>query len=259
MKLGMSSKLRSIWKLQWLPSAGLILAGLAVSLPFLIPYHNYPLLTFYEEWAAVLIGLLAACFVLLRLRNFPPLLPWISLALLGICVVLWVQILLGLIAYPQRSMIGVMYALWAAIIAWTGIALRERCGIEKTCTVLAGFIAAGAWLMSITGYMQYFEISTVFGRFVEGVKQVGMYGVLAQRNLFANYVACGLASVGFLLARGRLRLIASLLLGIPMAAALAYAGSRSAWAYVVVLMIVCIWLANRAKLKRESSGMHIGM
>lgn len=43
-----------------LPRASLAAIGLAWSLPFLQPYHRYPLTSFYNEWAAFALGLAAA-------------------------------------------------------------------------------------------------------------------------------------------------------------------------------------------------------
>lgn len=218
---------------------GLILAGLCITLPVLVPYHNFPLLTFYGEWAALFLGLLVAAALLPGKE--PPQLPWIALSLIGFCVVLYVQIGLGMVAYPERNITGVMYALWGALLAWAGAALRQQLGLERTSVVLAAFLAGGAWLLAITGFMQYFQIQALFGYFVEPARQVGMYGVLAQRNLFANYVACGLAATGYLYARGSIRLYLAVLLGTPLAMALAFSGARSAWVYVGLLMIVLLW------------------
>ena len=253
----MSSGLLEIRRRWHLASPSLVLAGLAVFLPFIFPYHDYPLLTFYGEWMAFLIGLLVVASVLLRMGDDPPLLPWLSLSLFGLCVVLFFQISIGLVAYPQRSVLGVMYALWAAILVWSGAGLRERFGLERASCVLAGFIAAGGWLVAITGYMQFFQIETIFGRLVEGAPLAGMYGVLAQRNLFANYVACGIASVGFLIALRRIGIVTGFLLAIPMAVAMAYAGSRGAWVYLAIILLASIWFASRAEAMHKSTRLRV--
>lgn len=235
--------------------ASLLLAGLTVTVPFLIPYHNYPLLTFYGEWTALFLGVLTIASLLLLRKTSPPLLPWVALGLIGFCVVLFLQMASGSVAYPQRSITGVMYALWAAVLAWSGVALRQRYGEERAFTVLAGFLAGGALLLVVTGFMQYFRIETIFGKILETTSQVGMYGILAQRNLFANYVACGLAATGFLYARGSLGVLTSLLLSVPMAAALAYSGSRTAWVYFAILLVVLACCIVRTRERYYLRGM----
>ncbi len=215
--------------------------GLCITLPFLIPYHGYPLLTFYGEWTAILLGLLAFGPLLTVPAEKLPRLPWISVALIGFCVLLYMQIGLETVAYPQRNVTGVMYALWAALVAWLGVWLRDSFGLARAMVVLAAFLAAGSWLLAITGFMQYFSIQTAWVRFIEPAPQVGMYGVLAQRNLFANYVACGLLATGWIFSRRHIGLVTVTLVGMTLATALAFSGSRSAWIYVGVIGGFFLW------------------
>ena len=49
--------------------ASLILTGLAWTVPFLQPYHRFPLTSFYSEWPAFAFGLAAA--LLLPARRWP--------------------------------------------------------------------------------------------------------------------------------------------------------------------------------------------
>lgn len=224
----------------------MVLAGLALTIPVLLPYHAYPLLTFYGEWMALLLGLMALAPMLFVKKEELPKLPWMSVALFGFCVLLYLQMAVGLVAYPQRSVTGVMYALWAALLIWLGVWLRTALGLERATIAVAVFLAAGAWLLAISGFMQYFDIQTAHVRFIEPAKQVGMYGVLAQRNLFANYVACGLLATGYLLLQRRIGSLTAILIGMPLAVALAYSGARSAWMYAVVLLVLFLWIRHRS-------------
>lgn len=223
----------------------MVLAGMALTIPVLLPYHAYPLLTFYGEWLALLLGLMALAPMLFVKKEELPKLPWMSVALFGFCVLLYVQMAVGLVAYPQRSVTGVMYALWAALLIWLGVWLRTGLGMERAAIAVAASLAAGSWLLAISGFMQYFDIQTAHVRFSEPAKQVGMYGVLAQRNLFANYVACGLLATGYLFQQRRISSLTAILLGMPLAVALAYSGARSAWMYAVVLLGLFLWIRHR--------------
>lgn len=231
---------------QRLASLGLLFAGLALLLPFIWPRHVYPMLTFHAEWTAFLLGMIVAALVLGR-REAPPPLPWLSLALIGFCGLLYLQMLLGQVAYPERSVIGMFYVLWAALLVWAGAGLRARFGIEKVCLVLQGFLAAGGLLMAATGFMQYFQVRTVIGELSEPELLQGMHGVIAQRNLFANYVACGLISSIFLHVQRRIGPATAALLVVPMAVALGYSESRSAWVYIVILCAAVLWLSFAAR------------
>ncbi|MGW8271462.1 MAG: hypothetical protein ACWGNS_13475, partial [Burkholderiales bacterium] len=50
---------------------GLLLAGSVCLLPFLIPYHQQPVLSFYPEWLAVALGVAAAATLLASRRLAP--------------------------------------------------------------------------------------------------------------------------------------------------------------------------------------------
>jgi len=80
----------------------------------------------------------------------------------------------------------------------------------------------------------------------------GMVGTIAQRNNFANYLGCALASVVFLFGRRRLSLPLATLLAAPLLLGLVLSISRSAWIYVLLISIsACwtFWLGDRQRLK----------
>ena len=80
----------------------------------------------------------------------------------------------------------------------------------------------------------------------------GMYGTVVQRNNFANYLGCALASVVFLFGRRRLSLPLATLLAVPLVLGLVLSISRSAWIYVgIVFVAACwtYWLGDRGRLK----------
>ena len=52
------------------PAVSLLLAGSLCLLPFLLPYHQQPVLSFYPEWLAAALGA-AAVLVALAGRQFP--------------------------------------------------------------------------------------------------------------------------------------------------------------------------------------------
>src|SRR5258708_12704957 len=93
----------------------LALLGLMVSLPFLNFHHSLPLPTFYTEWAAFALGT-AALLALALARGKQTGLPLLSLGLIGLMLVLLIQVALGMVAYPERSLLGPLYALRAAFL-----------------------------------------------------------------------------------------------------------------------------------------------
>src|SRR2546426_11509359 len=93
----------------------LVLCGLMVSAPFLLPYHYFPFPTFYTEWSAFVIGLAAfGAMGLAPSRHAVPV-PAMSPGLFALTAVLVVQVALGEVAYPLRSALGALYSIWAAL------------------------------------------------------------------------------------------------------------------------------------------------
>jgi O-antigen ligase len=230
---------------------GLVLLGLMVSLPFLNFHHSFPLPTFYTEWMAFALGT-AALLPLALARGKQTGIPLVSLGLIGLMVVLLIQVALGMVAYAERSLLGALYLLWAALLVWLGAHLREHCGIERVGLVLQGFVAFGGFLVAITGFVLQYQIDWLGVRLVSGDGTDGMVGSLAQRNHFANYLGCALASVVFLFGRRRLSLPLAVLLSAPLVLGLVLSISRSAWVYVLLVSISAFWtfwLGDRRKLK----------
>src|SRR5258708_9531920 len=229
----------------------LALLGLMVSLPFLNFHHSLPLPTFYTEWAAFALGT-AALLALALARGKQTGLPLLSLGLIGLMLVLLIQVALGMVAYPERSLLGALYALRAALLVWLRLHLRERCGLERLGLVLQVSVAFGGFLVAITGFLLHYQIDWLGVRTVSATGSDGMFGSLAQRNHFANYLGCALASVVFLFGRRRLNLPLATLLAVPLVLGLVLSISRSAWIYVLLVSIsACwtFWLCDRGPLR----------
>jgi O-antigen ligase len=228
----------------------LALLGLMVSLPFLNFHHSLPLFTFHTEWLAFALGT-AALLALALARGTG--IPLVSLGLIGLMLVLLVQVAAGMVAYTERSLLGALYLLWAALLVWLVAHLRERCGPERLGLALQVFIAFGGFLVAITGFLLDYQIDWLGVRLVSAGGSDGMFGSLAQRNHFANYLGCALASVVFLFARRWLSLPLATLLAAPLVLGLVLSTSRSAWIYVLLVSIsACwtFWTGDRERLKR---------
>ena len=223
-----------------------------VSLPFLNFHHAFPLPTFYTEWISFALGTLALFALIFAPREGDTRIPFVSLGLFALLLVLVFQVAVGTVAYFERSLLGILYVLWAALLVWLGAHLREHLGIERVGLVLQAFVASGGFLVAITGFILYYQIDWAGFRLISGAGMDGMYGTIAQRNNFANYLGCALASVVFLFGRRRLSLPLATLLAVPLVLGLVLSISRSAWIYVgIVFVAACwtYWLGDRGRLK----------
>src|SRR6185436_4164885 len=93
--------------------ASLLLIGLAWTLPFLQPYHRFPLTGFYSEWLAFALGLAAALLLLRKEPSHYATVPVIAIAPLGLILVIGLQVALGRVNYPEQVVTATWYLLWA--------------------------------------------------------------------------------------------------------------------------------------------------
>ena len=207
--------------------------------PFLVGTRTWPIPTFYCEWVALALGLATILALAVRDRDLD--LPWISLGLFALALVIGVQIALGRIAFPQRSVAGILVLLWAGLLAAAGVRLRERFGLERVVAGLQIALAIAGFVLAITGLMQRFEIE-VFSLRVWPTTMVGLVG---QRNHLANLVSCGLASLAFLAAARRVSLATAALAAAPMLLALPLTGSRSIWAFASIALACALLRLER--------------
>ena len=230
---------------------GLAACGLMVSVPFLNPYHYYPLQTFYSEWLAFAIGLLALAAVALAPSKNPIPVPAMCFGLIMLTLLLLLQVALGWVAYPLRSGLGSLYLIWAALLVMLGAWLKGELGEETVSRTLQWGLALAGTLAAASGFVQYYRIALPPGVYVTAVNQ--MFGTVNQVNNFADYLGCALVSVAFLHARGALRLWPALACALPVAAGMALSGSRGSWAYlgIVFVLVLLVRTGGRAHEARR--------
>jgi hypothetical protein len=215
------------------PAISLLLAGSLCLLPFLVPYHQQPILSFFPEWLAVALGVAAALTLLFtqgfHAAPFPAPARW----LLALAFLLIVQAAMGRHAYVQLPLLAALYVVYAVLMIWLGAQLAGAVGIERVATVLAAFLVAGALANSIAGTVQFLGPIKLLEDIVAELHGNRAYGNIAQANLYANYLALGESALLFLWVRARVRTryalpaLALLLFGSALS------GSRSALLYAL--------------------------
>ncbi|MGB5082477.1 MAG: Wzy polymerase domain-containing protein [Burkholderiales bacterium] len=193
-----------------IPAIGLLLAGSLCLLPFLVPYHQEPFLSFFPEWLAAALGISAAAVVLAGDRATSARLPTPGLWLLAFAAFLTVQAAFGGRPYPQLSLLGALYVLYAVLMIWVGAQLAAEFGVERVATVLAAFLLAGALANAVAGSIQFHGRPALLQEIVAELRGGRPYGNIAQANLYADYLALGEGALLFLWLRGRVRSIFAL-------------------------------------------------
>src|SRR5438552_837014 len=170
----------------------LLLAGSLCLLPFLLPYHQQPVLSFFPEWLAAALGIAAALTLLAGQGVSAASLPVPARWLFAFALVLAVQAAIGGHAYSQLPLLAALYVLYAVLMIWLGAQLTAALGIERVATVLAAFLLVGALANSLAGVIQYYGRPRLLENVIAELHGSGRaYGNIAQANLYANYLDIG--------------------------------------------------------------------
>ncbi|MDO9283108.1 MAG: Wzy polymerase domain-containing protein [Methylotenera sp.] len=224
--------------------------GLMFLLPFVVLYHHLPIPSFYGEWVAATLGLLAML-PLLRKASWQSFqVPQIALIFLGLAAIISMQWMLGMLHSNQYALLVLSYVVWAFFLVILGGYLRRELGWEKVAITLAWFIVIGGLInVGIVG-LQY---AVQQGLTIPFITKVQGYGAITQRNHVANYTSLALASLIYLYAKERFSLKAFTLLCALFLVMLSFTGSRSSWLYLIAFTVLAVILQANAMKQRMGS------
>ena len=221
------------------------------ALPFLQPYHRDPLTSFYSEWLAFALGLLAALVLLRREGGNRASFPLLALAPLGLILVLTLQVALGRVPYAAQALIAALYLLWASLMLMLGSRLGRELGLTAVADTVAWFALAGGMLSVAAGLIQHYEISMPMNFLVARQESAAVYGNVGQPNHYAAQLALALASIVYLFGRRRLGAVVVVLCVAAILLLMAFTGSRSPWLYLAAFTVLAL-LARRLNHDNES-------
>lgn len=220
----------------------LLLAGSLCLLPFLLPYHQPPILSFQAEWMAAALGIAAMLAALGARGSALVALPLPARLLAAFALLVAAQTLVASPVYVQLPLLGALHALYAVLLFWLGAQLAASTGIGRAATVLATCLLAGALANAAAGMIQFYGRPALLQDFVAelryGPAHNGAYGNIAQPNLYANYLALGATALAFLWQQQRLRAPYALAAALLLAWAGALSGSRSALLYALWFVVL---------------------
>ena len=216
-------------------------------LPFLAYAHPRPLVSFYGEWLAAILGLCAIS--LLATQRFWQQLKIPRIALLPIVLVplILLQYGIGRGVYFEQTLLFTLYLLWAALLIILGRYLREELSLPTLVTALAVFLLLGAEISAMLAIFQHYSLHTFLDAFVVRKYSNVVTGNLGQANHLANYITLGLVSLVLLYSRWRLRVWQLLLLATPLLFVLVLSGSRSPWLYLSCMAAMAFLWQRRDK------------
>lgn len=223
--------------------------GLMVLLPFIVFSHRLPIPSFYGEWLAAALGLVALL-PLLKKESWQPLeLPQISLIFPGLMALVFIQWMLGMLYSWQYALLVAAYLAWAFLLVVLGCYLRRQLGLER----LVGTLAWAVFLGGVSnGALVLLQYAAKQGMAAGWLPEVFGYGALSQPNHLANYMGIAAASLIYLLAKGRLSLLVAVFAGVLFLSVLAFSGSRSSWLYIGAIALLAFVLRG-ITIRQQSS------
>jgi O-antigen ligase len=227
--------------------AGVLLTGVAWTVPFLQPHHRYPLTAFYSEWLAFALGLAAAAPLLRQAAWREATVPSIALAPLGLAAIVAVQVALGRVPYAEQGLTAGLYLAWAALMMLLGHALGRGLALDSIARTLAWFLLAGGLLQALIGLAQHYQVASPFDFLIARKSWQVIYGNLGQPNHYAASVTLSLASGAYLYGRGSLPAAPAGACAALFLVVLALAGSRSPWLYLGALTALALLLHHRQR------------
>lgn len=223
---------------------GLVCIALLCVMPFLQPYHRYPLTGFYSEWLAFVLGL-GVMAPLLERRSWQEAgVPWLAFAPFALAFLLVAHGALDWSPYFGQALTGALYLIWAGALVIAARALVHACSPTTVYAVLAAGLAVGGLLSALVGVIQHFNLITPFNAFIARPAGAAIFGNLGQANHFAMHATLGLLSLTYLYALGRVPFVAGVIAVVPMLFVLGLSGSRSVLLYLVAAFALAAWLRS---------------
>lgn len=233
------------------PNVSLFFISLMLILPFLFPHMPYPITTFYKEWLAASLGLLA--FIpLIKQTAWPsyqaPTIIWLPIGMLG---VMGIQLAVLDIAYWQHYFLVAQYFIFAALLMLLGSMLKQALGFEKVMQGLANALL-------ITGLVSVIIIGLDLANIhLQGwvlTSNGGAYANIGQQNHLSTMLALAIASLTWRYASQRIATVLAWPLFILLLSGLALTASRSAWVFVAVITIAALWYRHLQNKAQSSAG-----
>lgn len=226
------------------------LLAVALTLPYAVVYHTYPIPTFYSEFVALTLWLLVGGAVILLAREARPTIefasPSVALVPLAFGLLLVVQTIVLPVAQPSMNWLGAGYLLAAFMATHAGYGIARARQMQAAMVWAAGALLIGGLFAVFTQVVQLFHLEAKFTPLVV-VYNITVdrrpFGNMAQANHLATYIAFAMAAALFLVQTGRLRVVFWAVLSAIYAGGLALTVSRGPWLQMAVIIVGGFWIA----------------
>ena len=220
-------------KTSWLWLGGLLMAVL----PQMISLRIGPQPTFLLELCAFVMGLFFVVFTIIS-GKIKAKIPAASIYFLILAAFWAIQARVMHLTYIALSDIVSWTFVVLALVCWACREWKQRLGLERVLSILAGVLLMGSLFQAVVGLLQYTGFAQNFGFLIyrEGIVE-GQFG---QRNQLAHYLMWGILSSGWLWSQRRLPAVLALGVMGFLAVVMGLIGSRTIFAYILMLGVLLL-------------------
>jgi O-antigen ligase len=226
------------------------LLAVALTLPYAVVNHTYPIPTFYAEFVALGLWLLVGAAVALLSRTEQPPVqfatPTVALVPLAFGLLLLVQTFALPVAQPSMNWLGAGYLLAAFMVTYAGYGFTRARLTETAMVWAAAALLVGGLFAVFCQLVQLFHLEAKVTPLVVSYNVTvdrRPFGNMAQANHLATYIAFAMAGGLFLAQTRRLRLALWVVLSAIYAGGLALTVSRGPWLQMGVIVVAGLWIA----------------
>jgi len=222
----------------------------AMTLPYAVTNHTYPIPTFYSEFTALSLYLLVgAAALMLGVVERPRLTfgtPLVGLVPLAFGAVLVAQTFLMPLAQPSMNWLGAGFLLASVMATQTGFVFARATLVDEALRWVAGALMIGGLFAVFCQIVQLFHAETRFAPFVVAYN-VNVFrrpfGNMAQANHLATVIAFALAGAMYFVQTRRLNLFVWALVSSVYVLGQALTVSRGPWLQTGVVVVAGFWMA----------------
>lgn len=234
---------------------------LALTIPFAVVNHTYPIPTFYAEFSAfglyLALGAMVALIVYLSTPRISFAMPVISLMPLFFGLLLAAQTVVLPVTQPSMNWLGAGYLLASFIAVNTGYGFVRAGMAERALRWGAAALIVGGLFAVFCQVVQLFHMEAKFSPFVVAYNvtvERRPFGNMAQANHLATYISFAVAGALYLVQSRRLPVIAWAVLSVILSAGLALTVSRGPWLQMAVIVVAGWWMAFNLERSARRAG-----
>ncbi|MEX3992623.1 PglL family O-oligosaccharyltransferase [Paraburkholderia sp. EG286A] len=242
-----------------------VLLALALTLPYAVVNHTYPIPTFYAEFVALTLYVLMGAAMLLLVRpartgeGFAS--PTVALVPLFFGLLLIVQTFALPLAEPSMNWLGAGYLLAAFLATHAGYTIT-RARLMQSALVWGAFALQFGGLFAVfTQVIQLFHLETKVTPLVVAYNitvERRPFGNMAQANHLATYIAFAMAGAMYLVLTRRLNILLWGVLTAIYSGGLALTVSRGPWLQMGVIFVAGLWIALAGCRSEADEGRGVG-